>query len=488
MSKFYVACELGAETGRIMLGTLNRTELVVSESSHFANAPISDKGSLHWNIQRLFEAVLEALRGFGEAEEQVDGISCTSWGSDYLLFARDGSLMAPVFHYGDPRTDGMMEKFLAKVPWETVYAETGAQQRPGNTLFQLRAESSRRLGHASHLLPVADGLNFLLSGVPRVELSLASTTQLYNPVEGAWSKRLMEPLKLHPKIFPELVRAGTVLGPLRPELAKEARLEEVQVVASCSHEMAATLSALPFDEGENYAFLRPGTWTTVGTQTAGPRINSVARELNFNNEPGLGSSFWLYKQSVGLWILDECRRFWEQSDRGLDDGMLLHLAGAVPPFESIINPIDPRFLSPGDMPLKIQAYCKETNQTVPRKPGPIFRCVLESLAVHYRKLLKEVEFASGSAITHVYLLGGHGAGNIMLNHFIANAVQLPVTVAPANATALGNILVQAMALGQIDSLQRAHEIVRNSCRLQTIQPQVASWDMPYDRLVALCPA
>jgi sugar (pentulose or hexulose) kinase len=168
--------------------------------------------------------------------------------------------------------------------------------------------------------------------------------------------------------------------------------------------------------------------------------------------------------------------------------MLLHLAGAVPPFESIINPIDPRFLSPGDMPLKIQAYCKETNQTVPRKPGPIFRCVLESLAVHYRKLLKEVEFASGSAITHVYLLGGHGAGNIMLNHFIANAVQLPVTIAPPNATALGNILVQAMALGQIDSLQRAHEVVRNSFRLQTIQPQVASWDMPYDRLLALCPA
>jgi len=486
MSKFYVACDLGAESGRVMVGTLNQGSLTMSEVRRFQNLPIQEQDSLQWNIPQLYQETLEGLQAIGTYEEAVDSISCDSWAADYLLFEGDSTLITPAYHYRDPRTKEGMEKVLSIVPQETIYQETGVCPRPGNTLFQLGAERSRRLHRANHLLPVADAFNYLLAGVPRFERSMAGTTQLYNPITQTWSSRLLEALEVPAKLLPPLVLAGTELGALRPEIAQRTGLEDARVVASCSHETAAALVGLPIRPGENWAYLRLGSRVSLGTEIVKPIITDTSRELNFTNETGYGGAIRFSKQTVGLWLLEECRRFWKERDREIDDTLLSHLAGSAPPFDSLINPADPRFLTPGDMPLKIQAFCRETRQPVPRKPGPIIRCVLESLALQCRKTLHEIEDLTGCQMARLYLL--NGSANALLHHFIANAVRRPLIVAPADITAIGNVIVQALALGHLESLEQAREIVRNSFKTETLVPYATAWDTAYDRLTHLCPA
>ena len=483
MTNYYVACDLGVEIGRVMLGTLHKGNLTMSEVRCFPNVPTRGKDSLQWNMAQLYQETLDGLREIGKYEEPVDSISCSSWGADYLLFEADGSLIAPTYHQDDPRAEAGMKEVFSRVPWETIYDETGVQKTPTSTLFQLGAETSRRLKRAHHLMPVADGFNYLLAGVPRVEMSLASTTQLYNPFTKTWSDRLLRALKLPLKLLPPVVPAGTKLGALRPEIAKGSGWEDAQVVTSCSHELAATVAGLPLGRGESCAYLRLGAWALLGTELAGPIINDASRELNFTNITSCDDSVCFYKHLVGLWILEECRRFWRENDRDLDANVLMHLATSVEPFESLINPTDPRLLTPGDMPLKIQAFCKQTNQPVPRKPGSIIRCVLESLALLYCKTLRELECLTGREITQLYLLGG--SVNSLLTNFTANALQIPVVVAPTDITAIGNVVVQALALGHIKSLDQAREIVGSSFKMKTIIPYAKAWCAAYHRFEKL---
>jgi len=468
------------------MGILNQGSLTLSEIRRFQNLPVKEKDSFQWDIPHLYQETLDGLRAVGGYEEAVDSISCDSWAADYLLFESDGSLITPTYHHSDPRAQEGMQKVLSKVPREAVYQETGVCPMPANTLFQLAAEKSRRLTRAHHLLPVADAFNYLLAGVPRFEMSQASATQLFNPVTKTWSNRLLNALDLPPKLFPPLVPAGTKLGPLRPEIAKITELEDALVVASCSHEIAAALVGLPLRRGESGAYLHLGSEISMGTEIAKPIITDRSREWGFTNDTGYGDAIRFSKQTVGLWILEECRRFWKEQDREIDDTLLTHLAGSAPPFDSLINPADPRFLTPGDMPLKIQAFCRETQQPVPRKPGPIIRCILESLALQCRKTLDELEDLTGCQIARLHLL--NGSTNALLNHFTANAVRRPLVVAPPDTTAIGNVIVQALTLGHLESLEQAREIVRNSFKTETLLPYAASWDTAYDRLTHLCPA
>jgi rhamnulokinase len=482
MRSFYAACDLSHESGRVMLGALHEGGLSLSEVRRFPNLPLKDKGTVLWDIPRLYQEVVAGLRDIGSYEEAVAGISCTSWGGDYLLFDQDGALITPTFHHADPRIQEGQRAVLEKVPLETIYAETGVQNSRSSTLFQLGAEKSRRLSRAAHLLPVADAFNYLLAGVPRAEFSLASTTQLWSPVSRTWSPRLIQALHLPPDLLPPVVPAATPLGPLRPEIAEKTTLQEAQVVSTCSHETAAALLALPIANGESWGYLRLGSWAVMGTEVPAPIITAPGRQMGFTNEIGYGGSVHFSKQTVGMWILEECRRYWKQQDREIDDEMLIHLAGSAPAFESLINPNDARFLAPGDMPLKIQSYCRETGQPIPRKPGPIIRCVLESVALLHRKTLGELEQLAGREIKCVYLLG---SANKLLNHFTANAVQRPVVVAPVDAVALGNVLGQALALGNIQTLAEAREIVRKGFKLQRLLPYTAAWDTAYARLTQL---
>ena len=483
MSRYFVACDLGEERGRVMLGTLHKDYLTISEIHRFPNWPVKERGSVRWDIDQLYQETLIGLRAVGAYDEPVDSISCSSWAGAYLLFHSDASYLPPTYHHTDPRTESGRKQVLAKAPWSAIYEETGVGNSTSSTLFQLGAEKSRRLRQADHLMPVADGFNFLLSGAPCVEISSASATQLYNPTTKAWSELLLHALRLPPRLLPPVVPAGTKLKPLRREIAAATRLEDAQIIAACSDEFAAALVGLPIQDGEEWACLRLGSDAVIGTELGEPLIAECSRKLNFSHTMGYQGSVLLHKQTAGLWILEECRRFWAGTDHGLDDSVLAHLTGGAEPLESLIDLDDPRFATPGDMPLKIQAYCRETRQTVPRKPGPVLRCVLESLALHYRKTLDQIARRAGRQFTRLYLLGD--VRNSLLNHFIAYALQIPVVIAPADSTAIGNVIVQALALGHIKSLVHARQILRQSFKAATITPHASVWSSAYDRLLEL---
>jgi len=487
MEKLYVACEFGTSTSRIMLGTLHNNTLRMGELRRFATPIISDKKKgLQWNIPAMFQEVVTGLTELGKEEVSLAGISCHSWGGDHLLFDKDDTLLSPVFHHNDSRSSEGAKKVLEKISAETIYEETGVPHRPGSTIFQLGAETSKRLKQAATLLPVADGFNHLLGGKACAEASLASTTQLFSPVTKAWSHRLANDLRLRPNLLPEIVPAGTKLGLLRADLAKQTKLEDTQIVATCSNELAAALSSLPLNHGRDWAYLRVGSETLLGTEVPDPIISIGTQALGYTNETSLGGATNLYRRTVGLFILEECRRYWIERDRELHDDVLMHLATTSPAFEALIDPTHPCFAEPGDMPLKIQAYCRETGQEIPRKPGQIIRCVLESLALHYRKIFIETEMLTGSRFGRVFLFGA--GENNLLNHFIVDALQVPAIIASPDAAAIGNVVVQALALGHIESLEAAHQILRSSYKIQAIIPHQSSWHTAAERAAELATA
>lgn len=486
MSRRYIACDLGAESLRISLGHFKNGKLEVSEISRFANTPIRDRNSLYWNIPALYQETLAGLKLIGQRGDPIASVSCDSWGVDYLIFDKNGGLLSPTHHYRDPRSAAAMRKFLKKVPWEKVYEQTGIQKIAINTLFQLAAEKSKRLKKDHLLFLIGDGFNYLLSGVAKSEISLASTSQLLNPITRSWSTDLLEHLDLPPSILPPLIPSGVVLGGLRPEIANQTGLERTRVIAGCSHDTAAAVAGIPA-EGENWAYLSSGTWSLMGIEVREPIITEQSRELNFTNEVGYGGTIRFLKNLVGLWIVQECRRQWAETDQDYDYDMLSHFAASAPPYESLINPADPRFLEPGNMPNKVAAFCEETEQSVPKKPGPVIRCVLESMALLYRRTLKEIELVTGRKIQRLHLVGG-GSQNTLLNHFTAHALQIPVIVGPTEATTAGNLMIQAMALGDVLSHEEARKIIRNSFPIETIEPQpVKEWETAAARFDKLFP-
>jgi rhamnulokinase len=486
MANYYIACDFGAESGRVMLGELERGRLMLHEVHRFPNLPVKDGASLCWDIPRLFQELVVGLQKAVQRDDPISGVSCDSWGVDYMLFEGDGSLITPTYHYRDPRTEAGMQTVLSRVPWEAIYAETGIQKMPLNTLFQLGAETPKRLKRARHLLPIGDAFNYLLSGVVKTEVSSASTTQLYNPVRRGWSDLLANAVRVPTSLLPPIVPSGTVLGPMRADLAAQTGLGSAKVIASCSHDTGAAVAAVPA-EGEHWAFLSSGTWSLMGVELPQPLINPMARDLNFTNEIGVGHSVRLLKNIVGLWMVQECRRYWAERQQEMDYEVLTHLAASSEPFAALINPADPRFVTPGAMPEKIAAFCQETHQPIPRKPGQFIRCVLESLALFYRRTLRAMERLTGQTFDRLHVVGG-GAKNTLLNHFTANALQLPLIVGPTEATAAGNVLLQAMALGHIKTLAEAREVVRQSFPLDTVRPQPVSWERAVERMEAFFPA
>jgi rhamnulokinase len=480
MSTHYLACDLGAESGRLMLATLADQKLSLEEVHRFPNTPIKSGNSLQWDIPKLLSELTVGLRKVGARRLPIASISTDSWGVDYLLFGQDGSLLSPTFHYRDPRTQKGVDNAFAKADWKTIFAETGIQFMPLNTIFQLAAESPDRLNQASLILGIGDGFNHLLGGKPVIEQSMASTFQLYNPCTRTWSDALIRALGLPRGIFPEIVPSGTRLGTLRPDLANDTGLAEVEVVASCSHDTGAAVAAVPAS-GDNWAYLSSGTWSLMGVEWPAPIINETCRELNFTNEIGYGGSVRLLKNIIGLWLVQECRREWARNGLEYDYGTLTELAAKAPPFVSLINPADLRFLSPENMPAKIADFCRDHGQPVPADAGAMVRCILESLALLYRRTLLQIEQLLGRKIQRLHIVGG-GSRNELLNQFTANALQIPVLAGPAEATAAGNVLIQAIALGHLTSLGEARQLVKESMETKTVEPQAAGeWLDAYSR-------
>jgi rhamnulokinase len=486
--KYYIACDLGAESGRVMLGRLEDGRLSLEEMHRFPSAAVRVLGSWRWDVLRIFEELKTGLRNVAGRHAAVASLSVDSWGVDYVLINAVHPMLSPPFHYRDARTESTYQSVRKDVGPELIFAETGIQFMTINTIYHLVSDvekSPALLNVADCFLTIGDYFNYLFSGVPRVDESNASTTQLYNPRTRSWSQVLIERCGLPPKIFPKLVSPGTVLGPLLPEVAAETGLREVQVVATCSHDTGAAVAAVPAQEGDDWAYLSSGTWSLLGLELPQPLISEKVRERNFTNEAGYGGTTRFLKNIVGLWILQESRREWARQGQELDYSALTREAQDAEPFRSLIDPRATRFLKPDDMPQKIVAFCSETGQPAPETPGQFVRCIFESLALLYRVNLDELEQLTGRTIRRLHIVGG-GSQSALLNQFAASATGRQVIAGPAEATAIGNVLLQAVALGDLDSLAAVRHVVRDSFALRTFEPVAPeAWGVAYQRFIGM---
>ena len=484
MATYYIACDLGAESGRVMLGSLESGKLVLEEIHRFPNVTIKLGRSIRWDILRTFDELKKGLSKIAEREICVSSLSVDSWGVDYVWSGLGQEMLSPAYIYRDSRTDTTFEKALATVGREKIFSETGIQFMALNTLYQLMAdmETSPELARqAEGFLCIADYLNFLFSGVRKAEESLASTTQIYNPATRAWSDVLISAFGFPKSAFPGIVPSGTVLGPLADAVAEETGLRGANVVATCSHDTGAAVAAVPADESEDWAYLSSGTWSLIGVELPAPLINEATCAANFTNEGGYGGTTRFLKNIVGLWILQECRRVWESSGKKFDYAELNRLASEATPLLTLLNPDDPRFLKPGDMPAKIQAFARETGQPVPSSPGEFTRAILESLALLYRGTLSSIEELTGRTIKKLHIVGG-GSQSRLLNQFAADATGRQVLAGPVEATAIGNILVQAIADKKLASLAELRKTVRQSVPLEEFKPSGnPEWETAFAR-------
>ena len=470
----YIAVDLGAESGRVMLGTLTGGKLKLEEMHRFGNGAIRLAGTLRWDLLRLWEEIKAGLVKVAARKLPIAGVSVDSWALDYVLMRGREPMLRPPYQYRDPRTERTYEAARERMGDAEIFKNTGVQFMPINTLYHLLAdleEDAELLRSADRFLMVADWFHYLLSGRAAQEESNASTTQLWDPRLRTWSDALIASAGLPRHIFPDVVPPCTELGPLLPELAAETGLaSDVAVIAGCTHDTGAAVAAVPAQDEEDWAYLSSGTWSLIGVELPRPQIDAAARAANFTNETGVGCTSRFLRNASGLWILQECRRIWQREGRKYDYGQLTELAEEAEPLRSLIDPGDARFLRPEHMPEEIRSYCRATGQPVPETPGQFARCVLESLALLYRQMLAQVESITGRTIRVLHIVGG-GSRNALLNQFAANATGRTVLAGPVEATAIGNVLLQAVALGHVEGIGELRRVVRESFAIEQFDPQ-----------------
>ena len=454
-----------------MLGTLADGRLALEELHRFPNTPVLLPTGLYWDTLHLFQEICHALSICGRRRISLDGIGIDTWGVDFGLLGADGALIDNPRHYRDARNNGMLQRTFAVVPREEIFAQTGIQFMQLNSLYQLHAmklSGSPALAAASRLLFMPDLLNYWLTGAMRAELTIASTSQFYNPVEQKWATPLLDRLGLPARILPEIAPPGTLLGTLRREVAELTGLEkQVRVYATACHDTAAAVAAVP-GSGDSWCYISSGTWSLMGVELDSPVINQRSLELNFTNELGAGGKIRFLKNIAGLWLLQECRREWTARGRDCGYEELTRLAAESAPSAFTIDP--DAFHQPGRMPQQIAEYCQSNGRKTPGEPGPMSRLILESLAAAYKKVLDCLESLLGRRLGTIHIVGG-GSRNEFLNRLVAHATQRSVVAGPTEATAAGNVLVQAIGAGIVSGLPEAREIVKRSFPLQLFQPE-----------------
>jgi sugar (pentulose or hexulose) kinase len=457
--------DLGAASGRVMVGTAGEGRLELAEVARFANEPVRVRGTLHWDVLGLYR---EMLRGLGAAGE-VGSVGIDSWAVDYGLLGADGALLANPVSYRDDRTTGMVEKVDALVPREELYRRTGIQVLPINTLYQLvAAAGTSALAAARTLLLLPDLLAYWLTGERGAELTNASTTQLLDARRLAWDRELMGRLGIDPGLFPALRRPGERIGTVLPGTGLPAG---TPVTAVGSHDTASAVVGVPA-EGGRFAYVSCGTWSLVGVELDAPVLTEESAAANFTNEVGVDGTVRYLRNVMGLWLLQESLRTWDA-----ELGPLLRAAAERPAFAAVIDPDDPVFLPPGDMPARIAEACRASGQAPPADPPATVRCILDSLALAYRRAVRDAQRLSGREVTVVHLVGG-GARNALLCQLTADACDLPVVAGPVEAAALGNVLVQTRALGATPGdLPALRALLRSTQDLRHYQPtgDPAAW-------------
>jgi len=473
----FLALDLGAESGRAMLGALADGKLTLEEIHRFPNQPVRLRTGLYWDTLRLFFEMTRGLE-IARRERKIDlaGIGVDTWGVDFGLIGSDGSLVDNPHHYRDWRNDGMMENVFSIVSRKQLFAETGVQFMQFNSLFQLygmKANHAPALQVAETLLFMPDLFNYFFTGEKRAELTIASTSQIYNPVQKQFSEWLIRQLGINPKLLPPLVDPGTKVG----------ETDGTPVYAVASHDTASAVAAVPAKTGGDWAYISSGTWSLMGVETMEPVINELAEELNFTNEIGVEGRVRLLKNIAGLWLLQECRRAWEAEGTAYSYDQMREMAASAKPFAAVIYP--DAFLHPGDMPAKIAAHCKSHGQAPPSTHAEFCRVILEGLALRYRQVLESLERLLGRKITRIHIVGG-GSRNTVLNQFVADATQRVVIAGPTEATAAGNVLVQAMGSGLVRDLEELRQVVANSFEVTTVEPRSSEgWDAAYERFLTL---
>ncbi len=485
----FLAVDLGASSGRVLLGVWNGESILLQELHRFNNEPVSALSHMHWDVLRLWHEIKLGISAYTKvSSEPLAGISVDTWGVDYGLLDKAGKLLGNPYHYRDHRNDGMLEKAFAKISKESIYTQTGIQFMQINTLFQLVGMVARKdptLQHAHTFLMMPDLFNYYLTGQKTVEYSNASTTHMLDARKRTWAKELLQALDIPTHILPDIIQPGTVIGHVRPDVMHDVGLSApVLVVATGSHDTANAVAAIPGLD-EHSVYISSGTWSLMGVENAEPIITDDALRLNFTNEGGVFGKIRFLKNVAGLWLLQESRRQWQREGKEFPWEELLTMAEQVEPFKCVLDPDATDFLSHGNMPSFIRAYCERTKQCVPETPGEIARCCLESLALRYRWVLEALEQLTGRKLSTIRIVGG-GSQNKLLNQFTADACGREVVTGPVEATALGNIMMQAVATGHIKDLAAGRKAIAASVRQETFTPNhSAIWDKAFETFKAL---
>ncbi len=470
-SKTVLTVDLGAESGRVMAVHYRDDTLHVQELHRFPNTSVTVRGTLYWDVLRLWRNIQAGIaKGMAL---QPASIGVDTWGVDFAVLDAAGDLLGNPVHYRDRRTDGMLERVIARVGKEAIFAQTGIQFMPINTLYQMMSlveRQSPQLAGAQTFLTVPDLFNYWLAGEKVCEFTNATTTQLFNPRTDTWATALMDALGIPARIFPPIVQPGTRLG----------MYDSVPVIAPASHDTGSAVAAVPA-QTSHYAYISSGTWSLVGVEVPEPIITPAALAANVTTEGGVAGTYRLLKNVMGLWIIQQCRATWEAQGHTYTYDDLVWLALGAAPLHTFIDPNDARFLPPGDHRRLVQAMCAERGQPVPHTPGEIVRCVFESLALTYRHVLDTVHTLAGTSSEVIHIVGG-GSQNRLLCQMTANATGLPVVAGPVEATVLGNALVQFIALGELRNIAEARALVATMDDGQRYEPQdTAMWEDAYER-------
>ncbi|MCX7995467.1 MAG: rhamnulokinase [candidate division WOR-3 bacterium] len=490
MSDTYLCVDLGAGSGRIIAGIFDEKDrLNIRELHRFPNNTLQMADGLHWDIENMYNEILKGLSICAkEITSTPDAIGIDTWGVDFGLLDEKGNLLAPPFSYRDPRTSGMIEKFTEIIPRKEIYQRTGIQFMEINTLYQIYSmvlNKSPILKNAHTLLFIPDIINYFLTGKKLSEFTFATTTQIYNINNREWDEKIIEALGVKQNLFPKVVNPGTYIGTIKKEISLKTGLNDTPVIEVASHDTASAIAAIPVMD-KDFIYISSGTWSLFGIESEYPIINDTTYTLNFTNEGGVDGRICVLKNIMGLGILQHCKKIWDKEKKYTYDE-LIRLALNEKGFESLIDTNNPRFLYGKDMVQEIIHFCKDTNQKIPENVGKFVRCILESLAFSYQQALDEVRKIRPNNYSAIYIIGG-GALNSLLCQFTANATGLRVYAGPVEATAIGNILIQAKTKGRIKSIGQLREIVKNSFAIQLYNPEATtewnSYRQKYQEIVA----
>jgi rhamnulokinase len=471
MNRSYLALDIGAESGRAILATLAAHKLELKELHRFPNLPVRLPTGLYWDTLGLFREMCTGLREAAKQTELLEGIAIDTWGVDFGLLGPDGSLLENPRHYRDPRTAGLIKEVSSKIPASAVFQQSGVQFMEINSLYQLYAaqrDSPHVLAQASHLLFMPDLFNYFFTSCIASERTIASTSQFYDPAKKQFATDMLRSLGIQAGFLPRLIDPGMELGPVLPHIMESCGLkQDTLVYTTGSHDTASAVAAVPAT-GQDWCYISSGTWSLMGVELDQPIINEASRAANFTNEVGVAHKIRFLKNIPGLWVLQECKRAWELAGQTYSYSELMERAAAAKHSGTVLD-LD-QFLSPGNHPARIIQHCKQTGQQVPDGVGETTRVILHSLAVRYKQVLENLELLTGRKINVIHIVGG-GSRNTLLNQFAANVTRRRVIAGPAEATAAGNALTQAMGTGAIDSLEELRAVVRQSFEVEEFHPE-----------------